>query len=214
MTQSIRVCGCITSLTKMLSSYQSSNYHRSFSNQISYTEMMSCHFCFQSGWDLQQISHVVYVYPSWAQLLLFKKILFKIKTRIKQFLIFFLIFSKLCGLWDLSFPTRDWTHTLCIWNSLKHWITKEVPSMLFYCPFLAQNTMLASRLMLIVLTFGRRNFGFRMNFNMFNGSLLSKTEIQSPYHDLESLWGSCGFQFYIPSHSTVTGVLQNPTQTL
>ena len=53
-----------------------------------------------------------------------------------------------------------------------------------------------------------------MNFNMFNGSLLSKTEIQSPYHELQSLWGSCGFQFCIPSHSTVTPGLQNPTQTL
>ena len=33
-----------------------------------------------------------------------------------------------CGLWDLSFPTRDQTHVLCIvMQILYHLTTKEVP---------------------------------------------------------------------------------------
>ena len=32
------------------------------------------------------------------------------------------------GMWDLSFPTKHWTHTPCIGRqSLKHWTTREVP---------------------------------------------------------------------------------------
>ena len=31
-------------------------------------------------------------------------------------------------MWDLSPPTRDWTHTLCVgMGSLNHWTTREVP---------------------------------------------------------------------------------------
>ena len=32
------------------------------------------------------------------------------------------------GLWNLSSPTRDWTHNLCTGQQiLKHWTTREVP---------------------------------------------------------------------------------------
>ena len=36
------------------------------------------------------------------------------------------------GTWDLSSPTRDWTHEFCIGKqSLNHWTTREVPGSLF-----------------------------------------------------------------------------------
>ena len=31
------------------------------------------------------------------------------------------------GMWDLSSPTRDRTHSPCIGRSLNHWITRKVP---------------------------------------------------------------------------------------
>ena len=38
----------------------------------------------------------------------------------------------LCGMWDLSSPTRDRTRTPCIGRgSLNHWTAREGPSMLF-----------------------------------------------------------------------------------
>ena len=37
----------------------------------------------------------------------------------------------LCGMQDLSFPTRDWTGAPYI-GSLNHWTTKEVPQGLFF----------------------------------------------------------------------------------
>ena len=41
------------------------------------------------------------------------------------------------GMWDLSSPTRDWTHTPCIGRqSLNHWTAREVPVWVFYCMFL------------------------------------------------------------------------------
>ena len=43
------------------------------------------------------------------------------------FLVYALVFW-LQGMWDLSFPSRDRTHTLCIGRqSLNHWTTREVP---------------------------------------------------------------------------------------
>ena len=44
-------------------------------------------------------------------------------------------FQLQCSMWDLSSPTRDWTHILCIARQiLNHWTTKEVPSLLCIRP--------------------------------------------------------------------------------
>ena len=62
--------------------------------------------------------------------------------------------------------------------------------------------------------FWGRNLGFRMNFNTFNGPLLTKSETQTPYNDMQSLWGSWWFSvLYSHLFHSNTG-LQNPTQTL
>ena len=38
-----------------------------------------------------------------------------------------------CGMWDLSFPPRDWTHVPCIGRQiLYHWTTREVPLVLTF----------------------------------------------------------------------------------
>ena len=42
--------------------------------------------------------------------------------------LFSVLVSWLQGVWDLSCPTRDGTHTLCIGRlSLNHWTTRETP---------------------------------------------------------------------------------------
>ena len=43
-------------------------------------------------------------------------------------LLFYALFFWLQGMWHLSSPTRDQTHTLCIGRQrLNHWIAGEVP---------------------------------------------------------------------------------------
>ena len=41
-------------------------------------------------------------------------------------LVFFFFWPRV--VWDLSFPTRDQTHTSCTGRSLNHWATREVPT--------------------------------------------------------------------------------------
>ena len=47
-------------------------------------------------------------------------------------LLFYVLFFWPQGVWDLSPPTRDRTHTPCIGRrSLNHWTAREVPSLIF-----------------------------------------------------------------------------------
>ena len=49
------------------------------------------------------------------------------------FRLFFLIFGGTWSMWDLSSPTRGWTHDPCIGRwSLNHWTTREVPGIFFF----------------------------------------------------------------------------------
>ena len=52
-------------------------------------------------------------------------------------------FFWLQGMWDLSSPTRDQTHTRCIRReSLNHWTTREVPAPQFF-PLQNQQTVIS-----------------------------------------------------------------------
>ena len=55
---------------------------------------------------------------------------FPSKTHFVGLCAYFLLFlAALCGMWDLSFPTRDQTGAQCSGEeSLNHWTTKEVPA--------------------------------------------------------------------------------------
>ena len=47
-------------------------------------------------------------------------------------IIIIIILAESQGMWNLSCPTRDWTHTSCLGRqSLNHWTTREAP-LLFY----------------------------------------------------------------------------------
>ena len=52
-----------------------------------------------------------------------------------RFILFYFYFylAMLCGMWDLSSPTRDQTPAACIESaeSLNHWTTRQVPQMSF-----------------------------------------------------------------------------------
>ena len=75
--------------------------------------------------------------------LLFKGVLmWTINTVFIEFVTILLLFFALVfwprGMWDLSSPTRDWTHTPCIGRwSLNHWTVREVPNLLFKTQFIA-----------------------------------------------------------------------------
>ena len=58
--------------------------------------------------------------------------IFKVFT---EFLVFYVLAFWLRGMWDLSSPTRDRTHTPCIGRqSLNHRTTREVPKFFLYVP--------------------------------------------------------------------------------
>ena len=60
--------------------------------------------------------------------------IFKVIIEFVTILLFFLFyFSGLQGMWDLSPPTRDQTHTPCLGRrSLNHWTARELPWVLFF----------------------------------------------------------------------------------
>ena len=58
---------------------------------------------------------------------------------IKPVILFFFFFAMLYGKWDLSFPTKDYTHAPALeaW-SLNHWTSRRVPPTLFMEPHYGQ----------------------------------------------------------------------------
>ena len=83
--------------------------------------------------------------PSWN---FFLKIFFLMWTIFKviiEFVTILLLFYVLVfwpwGMWDLSSPTRDQTHTPCIGKrSLNHWTAREVPALLKFLIIFKQGT--------------------------------------------------------------------------
>ena len=48
-------------------------------------------------------------------------------------LLFYVLVFWLRGMWDLNFPTRDWTHTPCSGRwSLNQWTSRKIPTAFFF----------------------------------------------------------------------------------
>ena len=87
---------------------------------------------------------LAFLFSQWCLLkrffFLFKIFFFLMWTIFKVFiefvtvlLLFYVLLFWPWGMWDLSSPARDWTHTPCIgrWG-LNHWTTREVPLCVFW----------------------------------------------------------------------------------
>ena len=87
---------------------------------------------------LYLISYATFFAPHKGPKLLQKKILTFKKSLFVEFVpvlfLFYVLYFWLQGMWNLSSPTRDRTHTSCIrrW-SLNHWTYREVLPSYFFC---------------------------------------------------------------------------------
>ena len=80
-------------------------------------------------YDLQIFSPILWVVVLHLDnVLWFTKVLKSLLNLLQYcFCIFMLMVFCLQGMWDLSSPTRDRTHTPCIGRSLNHWTAREFP---------------------------------------------------------------------------------------
>ena len=84
-------------------------------------------------WGFSIFEDVCYLFSTFAFFFFLRFFFFNVDHFLKAFIEFLTTLLLFCfgfclwGMWDLSCPTRDQTHTLCIGGqSLNHWTTREV----------------------------------------------------------------------------------------